>query len=59
MVYKAEMRTLQRTLTVAVKSVANITNDFRKEVTIMSEVVHPNIIRLYGLVNEGIVTFQT
>lgn len=54
MVYKAEMKKFKRNRTVAVKSVAHITDDFRKEVTIMSEVVHPNIVRLYGLVNEGI-----
>ena len=40
-------------VTVAVKTVAQITLDFKKEVTIMSEVIHPNIIRLYGLINEG------
>ena len=54
MVYKAEMQRINTTTTVAVKSVAEITTDFRKEVTIMSEVVHPNIVRLYGLINEGI-----
>ena len=56
-VYKAKMQKSQQSanvsITVAVKTVAQITLDFRKEVTIMSEVVHPNIIRLYGLINQG------
>ena len=39
---------------VVVKSVNRITTELQKEVTVMSEVVHPNIVRLYGLINEGI-----
>ena len=56
-VYRAQMKRSQQSasahVTVAVKTVAQITLDFKKEVTIMSEVIHPNIIRLYGLINEG------
>ena len=26
---------------------------FMKEMTIMSQMMHPNIVRLYGIVNEG------
>ena len=52
-VYKAKMMGSQQSVTVAVKTVAHNTLDFRKEVTIMSEVVHPNIIHLYGLINQG------
>ena len=56
-VYKAKMMQSQQianvSVTVAVKTVAHNTLDFRKEVTIMSEAVHPNIIRLYGLINQG------
>ena len=47
------MRVKQLSITVAVKSVPKITADFRKEVTIMAEMVHPNIVSLYGLINEG------
>ena len=41
--------------TVAIKTIPQITLDFRNEVTIMSEVVHPNIVRLYGLIVEGMI----
>ena len=46
-------------VTVAVKTVAQITLNFRKEMTIMSEVVHPNIVRLYGLIKQGSLLFST
>lgn len=61
MVYKAEMKKTEQNasenVTVAVKTVAQITLDFRNEVTIMSEEVHPNIVRLYGLIIEGMIEF--
>ena len=54
-VYKAEMlRKHGANIKVVVKSVNRITTELQKEVTVMSEVVHPNIVRLYGLINEGI-----
>ena len=62
-VYKAEMKTTQPSAsaffkTVAIKTIPQITLDFRNEVTIMSEVVHPNIVHLYGLIVEGIYKLQ-
>ena len=45
------MKSANVSVTVAVKTVAQIT--LNKEVTIMSEVLHPNIVRLYGLINQG------
>ena len=52
-VYKALMKKSTQTVQVAVKVVESISPDFQKEVTIMSEIIHPNIVRLYGLMNEG------
>ena len=51
-VWKAELVSKNKAK-VAVKSLARIAEDFREEVTIMSDVVHPNIVRLYGLINYG------
>ena len=53
-VYKAQMRTI----TVAVKvtkkySSEKAIRDFHNEMSIMSEVAHHNIVRLYGIVSEG------
>ena len=30
---------------------------FMKEMAIMSQMMHPNIVRLYGIVNEGMFVF--
>ena len=29
-------------------------NDFQNEMSVMSEVSHNNIVRLYGIINEGV-----
>ena len=50
MVYKAEMKSRHSSVTVAVKPVAQITSDVWKE---LSQVVHPNIVSLHGLISEG------
>ena len=53
-VYKAELIRKGAKITVAVKSLPdNIMDDLREEVTIMVDVVHPNIARLYGLLTDG------
>lgn len=38
---------------VAVKVVYSVSSDLQREITVMSEIIHPNIVRLYGLMNEG------
>ena len=53
-VYKAQMQTI----TVAVKvtkeySSEKAMRDFQNEMSIMSEVAHHNIVRLYGIISEG------
>ena len=56
-VYKAEMMRMRgANVKVAIKSLDQITPELQREVTIMSEVVHPNIVRLHGLINEGILS---
>jgi len=56
-VYKADMK-LGREVKVAVKTIRRYTSeketeDFMCEMSIMANMMHPNIIRLYGLVTEG------
>ena len=56
-VYKATLMLGSR-VTVAVKTIRRYTSekerqDFMREMAIMAEMMHPNIIQLYGLVNEG------
>ena len=45
------------TLEVAVKTVAHMNkkerSNFRQEMIIMSKIVHPNVVRLYGLIPQG------
>lgn len=48
------MRMRGANVKVAIKSLDQITPELQREVTIMSDVVHPNIVRLHGLINEGI-----
>ena len=61
-VYKAEYaKGTKSNLTVAVKVIKKYQSqkaldDFLKEMDIMSQFVHPNIIKLYGLVQQGIVS---
>lgn len=52
-VYKALMRKKQHNVPVAVKVVYSVSPNFQKEITVMTEIIHPNIVRLYGLMNEG------
>ncbi len=58
--YKAEYtRGTGQNLIVAVKTIKKYTDqkahdDFLKEMGIMSQFVHPNIIKLYGIVQQGI-----
>ena len=56
-VYKATLMLGSR-VTVAVKTIRRYTSekerqDFMREMAIMAQMMHPNIIQLYGLVNEG------
>lgn len=50
MVYKAAMLRAQSSVIVAVKPVGHIASDVWKE---LSQVVHPNIVCLHGLISEG------
>ena len=58
-VYKADYaRENKSNLTVAVKAIKNYQSqkardDFLKEMDIMSKFAHPNIVKLYGLVQQG------
>lgn len=58
-VYKASLETTHSSIPVAVKSVKYESDkekeDFMKEMGVMSTILHPNIVRLYGLVLEGII----
>ena len=59
-VFKAEMRTT----TVAIKVTKKYSSekamcDFQNEMSIMSEVAHHNIVRLYGVISEGVCSTGT
>lgn len=58
-VYKAQLRRDLGTVTVAVKTVKKYksqkdTDDFQREMNMMLQMIHPNIVQIYGLVQEGI-----
>ena len=57
-VFKAQYTKGSSTITVAVKTIKKYQSqkdhdDFLKEMSIMSKFVHPNVIKLYGLVQQG------
>ena len=56
-VYKANLKQDVKQIKVAIKTIRYTsekeTQDFMREMNIMADMMHPNIIRLYGLVNEG------
>ena len=51
--YKAQLKRKPQSVQVAIKIVNTISPDFQKEITIMAEIIHPNIVHLYGLMKEG------
>ena len=63
-VYKAEYAKGTRSnLTVAVKAIKKYQSqrahdDFLREMDSMSQFVHPNIVKLYGIVQQGIVNLR-
>lgn len=57
-VYKANLKRDVKEIEVAVKTIQQYTSeketqDFMHEMSIMADMMHPNIIRLYGLVSKG------
>ena len=57
-VYKANLKRDVKEIKVAVKTIQRYTSeketqDFMHEMSIMADMMHPNIIRLYGLVSKG------
>ena len=54
MVYRAQMKDTIVAVKVTKKySSEKVMSDFQNEMSIMSEVSHNNIVRLYGIINEG------
>ena len=54
MVYRAQMRDMTVAIKVTKKYSDKAMSDFQNEMSIMSEVSHHNIVRLYGIINEGV-----
>ena len=56
-VFRGELVVDGDTLEVAVKTVSHKSEkerkNFRQEMVIMSKIVHPNVVRLYGLIPHG------
>ena len=59
-VYKATLRNSDgRLVEVAIKTIRRYDSqkemdDFMREMAVMSQLIHPNIIHLYGIVREGV-----
>lgn len=56
-IYHAKLTRRNSTVEVAIKTVKNLQNekermDFKREQTMMSQLVHPNIVRFYGLISD-------
>ena len=57
-IHHAKLKRQNSTVEVAVKTLKKIDDkkqrsDFLKEQSIMSELMHPNIVRFYGITNDG------
>ena len=56
-IFRAKLKRGNSTVEVAIKTVKNFENekeriDFKREQTIMSQLIHPNIVRFYGLISD-------
>ena len=61
-VFKASLKQGMESILVAVKTTKITSSEtekasFMREMTIMSEMMHPNIVRLYGLVQDGEINY--
>lgn len=58
-VFKATLQRGMEPISVAVKTVKKMSasqkeeEEFRREMNVMSQMIHPNIVQLYGLVKDG------